>query len=873
MRVPVSWLKDFVDIDLSIEALAELLTIAGMEVEYIHYIGIPGGYDKERLLWDPTKLVMSQVLSVEQHPNADKLVLATVDYGADEHEVVVTGAPNLKPFLGQGDLTAQGIYSPLALEGAEIYDGHKEGLVKSKLKGRALRGIHNRCMLCSEKELGISDEHEGIMLLDEGTPGAPLTEVLGDAIFEIDIIPNIARCASMLGIAREIAALTDKPLRLPDTDVERNGTTIEGKVAIRTESPELNPRFTATLIEGVTLGTSPEWMQRRLRLAGLRPINVVVDISNYVMLEVGQPNHTFDYDFLKQRANEYAPDGPIELITRLPNEGETLTTLDGTTHQLRDFNMVVADPKGVLSLGGIMGGADSEIADTTTNVLLESASWNFMNIRRSASALKIGTDAGFRFSRGVHPSQAMFGALRVAKLLHDLTGGTVSQDTVDMIAQEHVDPTLPLTPQDVKRIAGIDLSAKEIGELLERLSFGIEYKDDHILATAPNFRLDIAGTQDLVEEVCRAYGYDNIPTTEMADPLPQQRTNTPLLQEEFVKNLLVDLHFQEVMTYRLTSPEREAKLDANAIREAREAEANATEGEAKPAKANETDNTDTTSDVVQAVDTEGYIAMANPLSVDKTVMRRSVLTSVLEIVAQNSRFQEHMSLFEWGKAYLPGHDGGHPIEHRRLALVMTGQRQATHWQDQHAPGEVDFFDLKGVLEAIFTACHIPSWTIAATEHPSFRPGRTASITICKRDIGVFGEVHPLVVDELDIRCSSAVLAADLDLEALLPLLEPAFKVEAIPAFPSVQEDIAILVDRSLPAAEIEDTIQKAGGFLLKDIELFDLYEGEQIPASKRSLAYHLTFQSPKKTLRDKDVKKCRDKIIKQLEKDLGAILR
>ncbi len=429
MLVPLSWLSDFVDINLPVEEVDRILTNAGLEVKHVVRTGIDGA----DLVWDRDKIVLGQILQVEQHPDADRLVLATVDYGVDESKIVVTGAPNLFSFIGQGDISEQNLYSPLALEGAMLYDGHKDGLKKSKLKGRPLRGIYNDAMLCSEKELGISDEHEGIILMrkDAWSPdyvsGRPVQDVLGDAVLEIDIIPNIARCASILGVAREYAALTKQELRYPDYDVVMEGPPVDGRVLITTDEPQINPRFVALIIEGVEQISSPYWMQHRLQLAGQRPINVVVDISNYVMLEMGQPNHTFDFDFLRRRADDYNPDGPIHIHTRLPEEGETLTTLDGIEHKLPDFTILVTDPMGNLSLGGIMGGLDSEIKPETTNVLLEAAAWNFINIRRSATHLGISSDAAFRFSRGVHASQAILGAKRAAELMRRLAGGKVSR--------------------------------------------------------------------------------------------------------------------------------------------------------------------------------------------------------------------------------------------------------------------------------------------------------------------------------------------------------------------------------------------------------------------------------------------------------------
>ena len=526
MRVPISWLKDYVDISLPIEEMAEKLTIGGLEVKNIDYIGLPGGRDKERLVWDREKLVIGQILEVNQHPDADRLVLARVEYGGAETETVVTGAPNLFPYLGHGDLSGRNLYSPFALEGAVVYDGHKEGQVKMTLKGRNLRGIFNRCMLCSEKELGLSEEHEGILIMTgDYLPGAPLQDVLGDAVLEIDIIPNIARCASIFGVARELAALTGQPLRPPSYDLTQTGPSVAGKVVLETEEPELNPRFVALLIEGVAQKPSPEWMQRRLKLAGQRPINVVVDISNYVMLEMGQPNHTFDYDFLRRRADQYDPDGPVKIVTRLPRDGETLTTLDGEKRTLHPFNILVTDPAGALSLGGIMGGEESEIGGKTTNVLLEAAAWNFINIRRSGHALKINSEAGFRFSRGVHPSQALLGARRAAELLRLYAGGTVAEGIVDYYPLPPQPEPIPFTAVELLRVGGIELTHAEIKEMLERLAFTVEEKGDHLLITSPDYRLDIEGSHDIAEELLRLYGYDRIPTAEMADSLPPQRNN------------------------------------------------------------------------------------------------------------------------------------------------------------------------------------------------------------------------------------------------------------------------------------------------------------------------------------------------------------
>jgi phenylalanyl-tRNA synthetase beta chain len=843
MLVPLSWLKEYVDITLPVEELAEKLTIAGLEVESIDYIGVPGGDQNDRLVWDREKLVVGHVLKVEGHPNADRLVLATVDYGADENEVVVTGAPNLFQYVGQGDISHQQLYSPFALEGAELYDGHKEGQVKMMLKGRKLRGIYNRCMLCSEKELGLSDDHEGIMFLEGAyTPGKPLQDVLGDVVFDIAIIPNIARCASMVGVAREVAALTGQKVRYPDyTVTSSEGPSVAGKVVISTEEPELNPRFVAMVIEGVEQKPSPEWMQRRLRLAGQRPINVVVDISNYVMLEMGQPNHAFDYDFLRQRATEYNPDGPIHIITRLPHKGETLTTLDGEERTLPPYTILVTDPQGPLSLGGIMGGEESEINDNTTTVLLEAAAWNFLNIRRSTNDLKINSEAGFRFSRGVHPSQALLGAKRAAELMRQLAGGTVYEGIVDYYPNPPQVKPIKLTPAEVMRIGGINPGKGEIKRLLEALEFHVEEHDDCLLVTNPDHRLDIEGTHDLIEEVCRVYGYDRLPATEMSDTLPPQRNNPPLENEERIKDVLTQLGLQEVITYRLTTPEREARL--------------LPPGAGVPP------------------DDRPYVTLTNPITVDRVVMRHSALASMLEVAATNSRFRERIAIFEIGKIFLASEEGILPDELRRLSLVLTGPRQRRFWQENGQPEALDFFDLKGIVETLLDELHVEGLAVEATSHPTFRPGYTARLRLGDRQLGIMGELHPLVVEGFDIRSDYAVIAAELDQELLLKHIPDQFEVEPVPIYPAVHEDLAIVVDKGIPAADVEAVIRRAGGFLLKDVDLFDIYEGDQIAAGKKSLAYHLAFQAPDKTLTDKTVHKNRQRILKQLERQLGAKLR
>ncbi|MCL4299957.1 MAG: phenylalanine--tRNA ligase subunit beta [Anaerolineae bacterium] len=877
MKVPISWLRDFVDITLSVEELAERLTLAGLEVGSIRYVGIEGA----DLAWDREKLVLGHLLKVEQHPQADRLVLATVDIGADQPETVVTGAPNLFEFVGQGDISRLGLKSPFVMEGATVYDGHaKEPGVKMKLKGREIRGIMNRHMLCSEKELGLSDEHEGIILtLEAAAPGTPIVDLWGDAVLDIDITPNMIRCASILGVAREVAALTGQKLRYPDTSLPP----VSGKkrladdLVIETTQPELNPRFVAILIEGISVKESPYWMQRRLRLAGMRPINNVVDISNYVMLEMGQPNHAFDWDVLRRRAFNYNPPlssppvggtegghGPVKIITRLAQPGETVLTLDGKTHVMPEFSILVTDPQGNLSIGGIMGGGESEVSEHSQNILLEAAAWNFINIRRTSQALNIKSEAAYRFSRGVHPSQAMFGALRGARLLADLAGGTIAEGVLDYYPNPPQPVAVTLHQAEVTRLLGVELSLAEIKNILESLEFNVEALEGHpksFRVTVPDHRLDISadptiGQADLVEEIARIYGYDRLPVSEMADELPPQRNNISLEREERVRDLLVQSGLQEVITYRLTTPAAEARtLGAG------------------------------------QVDNLAYVTLANPSTPERVVMRHSLLNSVLEIAAENTKHHRRVQVFEVGHIYLPpalptpplegGGEGGVggeaailPVEQRRLALVMTGAREEESWLDADiAP--VDFFDLKGVVESVLAGLHVSEIVFSPARHPAYYPGRVAELSVSGQAIGVLGQLHPQVVQAYDLKSESdgPVLAADFDLDRLLAQVPDGHVVKNVPRFPPVQQDIAVIVDEAVPAEQVQALITQTGRPLLTEVRLFDLFRGEQIGAGKKSLAYSLTFQADDRTLTDRDAAKQQQKIVQRLERELGAKLR
>ncbi len=841
MKTPLSWLKDFVNLDgVSVEELARALTMAGLEVEEIHYLGLPmpssqqGSHAKlSGLAWDRGKIVVGEIREVLPHPNADRLVLCRLFDGKQEH-TVLTGAPNLFEYKGQGELKKP-LKVAYAKEGAELYDGHQPGFQKTTLKRTKIRGVESYSMVCSEKELGLSEEHEGIILLPAATrAGTPLADVLGDAVLNIAIMPNIARDANIYGVAREVAALLGRKLKAMALALKAEGPAIKGKVKIEIGEPEFNPRFVLGLIRDIKIKPSPDWVQRRLRLAGMRPINNIVDATNYAMLELGEPLHAFDYDVLVQRAGGKAP----TISTRFAKRGEKLTTLDGVERKLDDFTVLVCDTAGPLSLGGVMGGTESEVTDNTRNVLLEGAAWNFINIRKTLNAQRLSSEAAYRFSRGVHPAMAPRGVSRGLELMRLWSGGKVSQGLVDKYPLPAKPSVVKIGPADVARWLGVKLSATEIAAILRRLEFDVKTSGKKLTVSSPDYRLDIGegviGQADLMEEIARVYGYERIPATRLADQLPPQCSNRKLDIEESIRDLLARLGLQEIITYRLTRPEEEARRLPS----------------------------DTPPD-----DTP-YVRLANPISQDRTVLRKSLLASVLEIVERNANLRERLAFFEIGPIFRASKTGPLPDELPRLVLALAGPRQPQHWEGADS-SLLDFYDIKGVVSALLQGLKLSDLRYESGDHPAFHPGRCAKVLAGDRQLGVFGELHPQVQMNYDLP-EHPVQIATFDLDVLYEALPERFDSEGVPAYPPVLEDLAIIVDEAIPSAQVDALIRQTGGQLLAALSLFDVYRGEQIGAGKKSLAYQLTYQHPERTLTDEEVAKLRERIVKRLEQDLGA---
>ena len=842
MKLPISWLNDYVEIDLPLDELAALLTGVGLEVEEVRLVGLPMPsmahveFKFTGLSWDRDKFVVAQINEVMPHPNAERLVLCRLEDGRGEL-TVLTGAPNLFEYKGAGPL-AKPIKVAYAREGARLYDGHAEGEQLTTLKRAKIRGVESFSMVCSEKELGISDEHEGIIILDDNAPtGMPLVDYMGDAVFTLSILPNMIRNACVIGVAREIAAKTGYPLRPVRTSLPHSGPPVEGTVSVEITNPALNPRFTLGLIRGVKAQPSPYWVQRRLRLGGMRPINSIVDATNYVMLECNQPLHAFDYDVLVKRAGGKAP----KIITRAARPGEKLKTLDGAERTLDDFTIMVTDTAGSLSLAGVMGGEESEVTLESSNILLEAATWDFINIRRTSAAQKLASEAGYRFSRGLHPEQAAVGLQLGLERMGQWSGGEIAAGMVDAYPLKQVDPVVALTPADVKRALGIDLEPKKMAAILQPLGFECSLDGETLAVKAPPFRVDIGagvvGKADLIEEIARIYGFNNIPASRMADPLPPQRDNPTLRFEEHLRDILVKQGLQEVNTYRLTEPAREARLyPAGSAPEL------------------------------------AYMRLLNPVAAERCVMRRSLLAAVLEILERNIRLRQRLGFFEVGPVFIPVEGQQLPDEPVRLALTLSGQRGLPAW-DAAQSNQLDFFDLKGIVAALLDALHISNAVYEpAADLLSYHPGKCARVKVGDVEVAVLGELHPLVKENYDF-LNAPVLVAEINVEALRQTAAGLFIARPVPVFPPVLEDLAVVVDESLPAEQVAAVIRKTAGKLLSDLRLFDIFRSEQVGAGKKSLAYSLTYQASDRTLTDTEVTKVRQRIIRALDQELGAKLR
>lgn len=802
MRVPLKWLSDYVDLPDSIEELDRRITAAGNEVSKITRLGE----------WHEN-IIVAQILNIEPHPNADRLRLATVSLG-DREQTVVCGAPNIE--VGQR--------VPIALVGAELTN-YETG-ERQTLKAARIRGVASNGMLCSERELGLSENHDGILVLPGDAPvGSSLHAYLGDTVLDIDVTPNRADCLSVLGIAREVSAIFHNPVREPDPSYPQTLGPVSDFATVEIADADLCPRYTGIVLKGVKIGPSPAWMQQRLEAAGMRPINNVVDVTNYVMLEYGQPLHAFDYDRLRGHA----------IIVRRARPGERMTTLDGLERELTPDMLLICDAGGPVAIAGVMGGMESEVTEGTTSILLESAHFNNINIRRTSLRLGLRSEASVRFEKGLTVDLPVPAAQRAAQLILQTAGGAAAQGMIDAYPDRRERAPVLLTSARIRQVMGIDYPQDTVAATLTALGCvlgpapapagGFAYN-----VTPPFWRNDLSIPDDLVEEVSRIVGYDEIPAKPIGGEVPPLRHDPARELKESAKDVLVALGFQEIITYSLVSMASLEKL--------------------LPLPAAQLPP----------------LRVANPMSAEQEYLRTSLRASLLTTLADNARNAVGLRLFEVGRVYLP--TGGQlPDERETLVLALAGSEGATTWQTQPTPA--DYFTLKGLAEALFDRLGIDA-AFEAAEDANLHPGRTARIVVDGAPVGVIGELHPVVAARFDLDIAP-VLLLEVDLKSLLPHVREVRGYRPMARYPGVVEDMALVVDADMAAERVLRALRRNP--LVVSATLFDVYTGAQVPAGKKSLAYSVTYQSPVRTLTNAEVVQARTDLLATLAREVGAVLR
>ncbi len=798
MRVPLRWLSEWIALPDSVDALALRLTSGGLEIENI-----------ERTGPDLSGLRVGYVVERKQHPDADRLSLCRVDVGEGEPLDIVCGAPNV----------ASGQKVAVALHGATLPDG-------SKIKRSKIRGVTSNGMICSARELGLSDEHAGILVLDAAAPvGAPLSRVLavGETVLDVEITPNRGDSVSMLGIAREVRTQFGGELTLPPCAPPEAGSA--PGVAIAIDDRDGCSRYVARVVRGVRVGPSPAWLAERLVAAGYRAINNVVDVTNLVMHEFGQPLHAFDLGRVK---------GAIRV--RAAQAGEKLVTLDGAEREFARGDLVIADESGAIAVAGVMGGAATEVSHATTDVLIESARFEPSRVRRTARRLGLHSDSSYRFERGVDAQGQRRAADRAALLLQQLAGGEVAPGAVEARGDEVLPPAaIRLDPARVNRLLGTALDADECAALLGRVEVASEREVDGALrCTPPSYRADLRLVADLVEEIARVYGYDRIPATLPAAALagatePPRRATT-----EAVRSSLVASGLSETMSFPCV-PE----TDADALRLAPE--------DARRAR----------------------LRLANPIQTGQPFLRSELVASVLRTLQTNlARQAEQVRLFELSRVFRPSAPGALPEEpiHAVAALTATGVPRL--WETRDIP---IFYQAKGVAERLLADLGCAAQFQAGDVEPFLHPGAAGAFFVAGRSVAVLGELHPEVARRFEIELPTALLRVDVDALAALP--KQAARFDEVSKHPRVQRDLAVLLDSGVPAGAVAEAIRKTAGRLLVSVTTFDRYTGKGVPAGKVSVAYRLVFQRLDRTLTDAEVNPVVERVVSALAADFGGVLR
>jgi phenylalanyl-tRNA synthetase beta chain len=828
MRVPLSWLGDYVEIDLTPEALAERLTLLGMEVQSI-----------ERWGDDWRDVVVGELLAVERHPRADRLSLATVTVGAGETLEIVCGATNIAP----------GQRVPVALPGAVLPGGR---VIERSEK----MGVTSNGMLCSGDELRLTGDADGILILPANSPlGAPLAQLYGDVILDVDVKPNRGDALSMLGLAREVSAATGAPVRPPSVEVEEAAEPVDERLAVEVRDTHLCPRFVGRWVSGVRVSPSPDAVQMRLIAAGMRPVSNVVDASNYVMLELGKPIHTFDAAAVRGG----------RIVVRRAEPGERLETLDHVVRDLDPETLLIADPQGPLAIAGVMGGASSEVGGGTTDVIVESAIFDPVSIRRTGQRFGLRSEASLRFEKGQEFRLARIGADRTARLLSEWAGGIVALGRVDTAPNEPEPARVAFRPARVNRLLGAVLSTDEQRALLARV--GVETEPtpadvpvpvsagakplsvaagaaDALVAIVPTWRHDLTIEADLAEEIARVRGYETVPSTLPHAALPAYRP-APLEVRDAVREVLVGAGLTEVITHALVSPRHVETF--------------------RPAAGEP---------VVDGEEPAGGdpIAVTNPLSSQHSVLRQSLIGSLLDVVITNVRHgRTDVTVFEVGKGY--GREGTAVREWWRLGLALTGAATPPHFADR--PRGIDLDDVKGLVELVCVRLgfDLPVYSPLRAD-PLLHPGRSArvSATMGGRALGMaglLGELHPSLLDESDVRVER-VLVAELAVAGLGGGQAATVRATSISRHPAVERDVAVVLAEGTPAAVATATVERHAGSLLRSIRLFDIYRGAPLAPDEKSLAFRLVFGAPDRTLTDEEIDEAVAAVRRGLADELGG---
>ncbi|MCT4565914.1 MAG: phenylalanine--tRNA ligase subunit beta [Maledivibacter sp.] len=797
MLVPVSWLKDYAPIDnIPIEELNEKLVLSGSNTE---------GFRKT--MEEATKIVIGKIVEIKKHPNADKLIIPMVNIG-EEVIQIVTGATN----INVGD------YVPVALVGSRLPGGIK--IKRGKLRGEVSNG-----MLCSCEELGFSDSvipknmRDGIMILNgDYTLGMDIQEALNldDYIIEFEITPNRPDCLSMIGMARETCATFELSTKYPSIEIKNEVDDIKDYIDVEVKAPDLCRRFFGRVVKNIRIEESPTWLQLRLMKAGIRAINNIVDITNYVMLEYGQPLHAYDLDTLADK----------KIIVRRAKNDEKTTTLDGSERQLDEKFLVIADAKDTIGIAGIMGGEDTEISDATKTIFLEGANFNKKNIRTSSKKLGLRTEASSRFEKGIDPNIAELAIERACQLIEQLGAGQVVKGKIDIYEDKLDKWAIEVRPERINNLLGTKLSTREIAEILNRLELTTEEKGEKLVVTIPTFRQDLVKEIDIVEEVARIYGYNSIESTLPKGSTWGAKTNAQEI-EDYTKDTLNGLGLNEITTYSFVSPKSLSSIN-----------------------------------ISEDSFLGRSVRLINPLGEEYSVMRTSLIPNMLDVLATNYNRNVPAALaFELGNIFIP-HEipvTSLPIEKKMLTLGMYGN-------------EIDFFSLKGVVCELFNKLGIKNLSFEPEKtHSSFHPGRCANIVYGNHILGTLGEIHPEVLETYGF--DNRVYIADLDFNIMLQITRLDRVYKPLPKYPTTSRDMAIIVKEEVYNKEIEDIILENGGSILEECTLFDIYRGKQIDEGYKSMAYSLIFRAMDRTLTDEEVNKVFDRILSQLREKLNAELR